>query len=278
MKFEVRWIADFRDDTHLAVHYRPVYEGLGERAGESLQQHQAFTPFPPQVAGDVAMLEGLAESLADTAMQPLEGLPWSVEPHLIERDVTESFGPRGRQYWLRFDFFMVHSIGAGERRWHEWGKSELTKDMMDLVKRIDEFACVEASVHWADHFNEFAEREDVIKRFSKPVHSFLSYRAQPDMKLFARKLHDAISATGDPSFLPVFMDELDLWSGEWRDQLEEHLNDSDVFLPLLTPDYLGGNALWELEIAEALKNEGRLEIIPVLVEGEWADYPRLAAR
>ncbi|MBN4056120.1 toll/interleukin-1 receptor domain-containing protein [Rhodothermus sp. AH-315-K08] len=273
MRFNVRWIADYRQGTYLSVQYCPVFDGMDQGVAESLHTPLQFQPFPVEVSGELTILVGLAAGIANTHRDPVEGVGWVVEPHVIERIVSESYGRRPRGQWLRFDFFIKHPLGLHERRWHDWEREDVSDEIASIVDRLDEHACLIASSHWADHYNSFAKNQKISSLLPGPVSVFLSYRAGGEVSAIADRVHGVLSATGEPSFLKVFFDKPDLRTGRWKPQLENAVRSTDVFVPLLTEDYLGGTALWELEIAESLPEES-VQIIPVLIEGSWKDYPR----
>ncbi len=275
MELDVRWIADYRNGTHLSVQYCPAMDGMDQQTRESLHTPTMYRPFPGEVAGHLRMLTGLAETRLVRRPNPVEGRGWTVQPHVIERTVSQTYIGRTDGYWLRFDFFFVHPLGAHKRDWITWQEGELPEEIRTIVARVDEFAVREASSHWAKHYNEFAKREELKRFIPGPIATFISYRSEPTFVVpLAQRIHDALSAPGDVTFFRTFLDRPDLEAGPWREQLQRALETADLFVPLLTRNYEGGNALWELEIAEAAARAGRLQILPVLVEGAWGDYPR----
>jgi hypothetical protein len=275
MKLDVRWIADYRNGTHLSVQYCPCLNGLDPQTAESLQTPIMLRPFPQEVSGELRILAGLAASVMGAGPDAVEGRSWTLDPHVIERTITDTYIGKTSSYWLRFDYVFTHALGAHKREWREWRAAELPPETRSVVSRVDEFALRKAASHWAEHYNDFAKREDIKSSLPGPVNIFLSYRAESNaVSGLAKRIHDGLSAPGDATFFHVFLDKPDLGPGSWHDQLETALVRSDVFVPLLTSEYLGGNALWELEIAEAATAAGTLQIVPVLVEGGWKDHPR----
>lgn len=112
---------------------------------------------------------------------------------------------------------------------------------------------------------------DVSKWKQSKVEVFISYRS------YARDTADNLFHTlGEFENASIFhprIDHIDLQSGDWIEQLEQYITNCDVFIPILTQDYLEGPvAKEECHQAWRLLKKGKKRLVPVLVEGDVSDY------
>ncbi len=64
--------------------------------------------------------------------------------------------------------------------------------------------------------------------------------------------------------------------GDLKNEIDSNLSSSDLFIALLSPDYIQSNYCYEIEFekAQSLKAEGKLKIIPIIVEDcDWLNSP-----
>ncbi len=101
---------------------------------------------------------------------------------------------------------------------------------------------------------------------------FISYRGTRDKE--ANELFHLLGNYGDQGLFLPRMDRIDMQAGNWLDQLMQMIGKCDVFIPLLTPDYLSG-PIARPEADQALRNyyhNRSKRIVPLLIEGTFQDY------
>ena len=91
----------------------------------------------------------------------------------------------------------------------------------------------------------------------------------------------------DGHYLDLLVKHLALLIDEWTDnaieaggnihsEIDTNLSGADLFIALLSPDYMNSNYCYEIEFekAQQLKEQGKLKIIPIVVEDcDWGSSP-----
>jgi len=113
---------------------------------------------------------------------------------------------------------------------------------------------------------------DIEEWRAKKIEVFISYRG--DFRKVASQLREQLGEFGDRSVFIPRVDFVDLQEGSWIDQLEQQITNCEVFIPILTRDYLEG-PVSKQEFHQAFRqavSERQKKIIPVLLEGSISDY------
>jgi hypothetical protein len=101
---------------------------------------------------------------------------------------------------------------------------------------------------------------------------FISYRGSRDKE--ATGLFHMLGNYGERAVFLPRMDRMDMQAGNWLDQLIEMIDRCDVFIPLLTKDYLTG-PISRPELDQALRtyyHKRTKRVVPLLIEGNFNDY------
>lgn len=156
------------------------------------------------------------------------------------------------------------------REWDEWEIDTLPPHIQLIIKQIETLTNNDVS---KDFFEIFGGGElDPEKWKGKKKQVFISYRG--DKRELALELSKKLGEYGNFSHFVPRTDFLDLQAGDWFEQLMQLIKECDIFIPLLTDDYLNG-PVSKIEFDEAFKHDLRDEkftIIPVLIEGRPSDY------
>lgn len=107
-----------------------------------------------------------------------------------------------------------------------------------------------------------------------PTHGFISY-SHVDEKALDR-LHKHLAVVQREGLLSAWFDHAILPGSDLGQEIETKLRKSDVFLALVSPDYLASNYCYEkeFEYALALAQEGTIRIVPVILEPcDWLSSP-----
>jgi hypothetical protein len=109
-------------------------------------------------------------------------------------------------------------------------------------------------------------------RWNMKTEVFISYRGSRDKE--ATELFHLLGNYGDQAIFLPRMDRVDMQAGDWLDQLMKMIDRCEVFMPLLTRDYLSG-PISRPELDQALRtyyHERTKRVVPVLMEGNFDDY------
>jgi len=101
---------------------------------------------------------------------------------------------------------------------------------------------------------------------------FISYRGSKAK--IATDLFHMLGEYGDQSVFLPRMDKVDMQAGNWLDQLMQMIERCDVFMPLLTNDYLNG-PISRPELDQALRayyQKRSKRVVPLLIEGGFDNY------
>jgi hypothetical protein len=107
-----------------------------------------------------------------------------------------------------------------------------------------------------------------------PTSAFISY-SHADEKALERLHKHLVMLTRDGS-LKAWTDNEILAGDKFSSQIQENLNNSSLFLALLSPDYLASDYCYEKEFQHALKmaEAGRSRIVPIILEPcDWLASP-----
>lgn len=103
---------------------------------------------------------------------------------------------------------------------------------------------------------------------------FISYSHNDEQMLL--KLHTHLSQLKREGKLLSWTDEQILVGENLNDSISHNLNSSQIFIALLSPDYIASNYCYEKEFQTALnmQQEGKLIIIPIILEPcDWLNTP-----
>jgi len=109
-------------------------------------------------------------------------------------------------------------------------------------------------------------------RWNMKVEVFISYRGSRDKE--ATDLFHMLGNYGDQAVFLPRLDRMDMQAGNWMDQLMQMIDRCDVFIPLLTKDYLSG-PISRPELDQALRayyQTRSKRVVPLLLEGSFDDY------
>ena len=109
-------------------------------------------------------------------------------------------------------------------------------------------------------------------RWNMKVEVFISYRGSRDKE--ATDLFHMLGNYGDQAVFLPRLDRMDMQAGNWMDQLMQMIDRCDVFIPLLTRDYLSG-PISRPELDQALRayyQARSKRVVPLLLEGSFDDY------
>jgi hypothetical protein len=109
-------------------------------------------------------------------------------------------------------------------------------------------------------------------RWNMKTEVFISYRGSRDKE--ATELFHMLGNYGERSVFLPRMDRVDMQAGNWLDQLMEMIDRCEVFMPLLTTDYLCG-PIARPELDQALRTHYHTRtkrVVPLLIEGNFGDY------
>jgi len=109
---------------------------------------------------------------------------------------------------------------------------------------------------------------------SMPIRAFISY-AHTDEK-YLERLHKHLVMLRREGDLQDWSDHKILPGSKLGDTISTSLNESNLFIALLSPDYLASNYCYEKEFEQARKmhEEGRIRIVPVILEPcDWLASP-----
>lgn len=96
--------------------------------------------------------------------------------------------------------------------------------------------------------------------------AFLSYSHKDEWAL--ERLHAHLAVLRRDGRITEWFDREILAGGEIDKEISGRLDDCDVFLPLVSPDFLASNYCYEREMERAIQNHenGKTRIIPIIVE------------
>lgn len=147
--------------------------------------------------------------------------------------------------------------------------ANLSTTLQDLVRDVS----IQVNNHVISWFLEQYGRGEYnpAKWKAKKTHVFISYRSYAEATAF--ELRDLLGFYEDSSVFVPIINRVDMNAGDWRERLLKLIDESQVFLPLLTRDYLEGPVTkWEVDIAVFKEKH----VVPILIEGNAGDYKWLS--
>lgn len=165
---------------------------------------------------------------------------------------------------------VTYTNGVQTEMNHTWHLQELPKFLQDMVRQVHKETNRHVKVWFAETYGN--GRIDPKKWKAEKVEIFISYRGTAETA--AERLFDLLGEYQDRSLFLPRMAFVDMQSGNWLDQLMDMINRCQVFIPILSKDYLTG-PICRPELDLALRkhfSERSKRIVPVLIEGEPVDY------
>jgi hypothetical protein len=104
--------------------------------------------------------------------------------------------------------------------------------------------------------------------------AFISYSHRDEKAL--DRLHTHLAVLRRENLITAWYDRAILAGGEIDREVLSNLNDSDLFLAVVSPDFLASNYCYEREMENALKRheQGTLRVIPIILEPcDWKSSP-----
>ena len=110
---------------------------------------------------------------------------------------------------------------------------------------------------------------------SGPAEVFISY-AHKDLK-FLEELKKHLEPLRRQGFIRTWSDA-DITAGaEWKKAIDEHLDKAQVFLLLVSPDFMASDDCYNIEMAQAVErhNHGVARVIPIILRttDNWTEAP-----
>lgn len=103
---------------------------------------------------------------------------------------------------------------------------------------------------------------------------FISYSHRDEKAL--ERLHTHLAMLRREGAIGTWYDREILAGGNIDNEIDVHLNDSDIFFALLSPDFLASQYCYEREMTKAIErhDEGSLRVIPIILEPcDWTSSP-----
>lgn len=104
--------------------------------------------------------------------------------------------------------------------------------------------------------------------------AFISYSHADENAL--QRLHKHLAMLQREQLLAAWFDREILPGASFEDEILEKLNSSDIFIALVSPDYLASTYCYEKEFKHALRlsDEGRIRIVAIILEPcDWKTSP-----
>ena len=104
--------------------------------------------------------------------------------------------------------------------------------------------------------------------------AFISYSHLDEKAL--ERLHTHLATLRRDGQLTAWYDRKILAGGMIDNEVASNLSDSELFLALVSPDFLASNYCYEREMEIALKrhDEGSLRVVPIILEAcDWKSTP-----
>jgi TIR domain len=106
------------------------------------------------------------------------------------------------------------------------------------------------------------------------ANAFISYSHRDEKAL--DRLHTHLAMLHRENLITAWYDRKILAGDDFGREISSHLADSDLFLALVSPDFLASNYCYEQEMENALKRhaDGTLRVIPIILEPcDWESSP-----
>src|SRR5665213_815088 len=106
------------------------------------------------------------------------------------------------------------------------------------------------------------------------AHAFISYSHSDEQVV--KRLHTHMSQLKREGQLSSWFDGAILVGGSLDDEIGNELKKAEIFLAIISPDYLASSYCYDIEFQEALKlfNMGQLKIVPIIAQPcDWTSSP-----
>lgn len=231
----------------------------------------------------------LASEISDTTRAPRDSAPWKKAKSLIHQlsaDLPQPAPiPMGDVHGeitsvpqasceLNRDIHMQYVVTYANRRESRETKIFRANEITEIqLAQAEELHREANGMAWA-RFNEiFGGGEiDLSKWKQEKTKVFVSYRDSGEQQ--ADQLVERLGEYENRTVFKPVIDRLGMQAGNWMPQLMDWISGCEVFLPVLTQDYLDG-PIAKPELDQALREyyaDKDKKIIPVLVEGTVKDY------
>lgn len=114
----------------------------------------------------------------------------------------------------------------------------------------------------------------IPSRCSDMTKAFISYSHRDEKAL--DRLHTHLAMLRREGTISAWYDRAILAGDNIDKEVDENLNDSDIFIALISPDFLASQYCYEHEMTQALERhtEGSLRVIPIILEPcDWQSSP-----
>jgi hypothetical protein len=190
--------------------------------------------------------------------------------NLIQSYVGETSSITLEKDMLKILYWVEYDNKKKERIWYKWNVRDLPIIVSNLLSEINNNVNDNMEQHFLSEYGNGQINSEKWKAEKKKV--FISYRS--DKRELVDKLVVGLGNYGNQSFFIPSTDYLDLQAGNWLEQLKTLIQDCDIFIPILTKEYLEG-PVTKPELDMALRqhySNTNKKIIPILIEGNIKDY------
>jgi hypothetical protein len=172
--------------------------------------------------------------------------------------------------FINVRYFVAYTEGLVERVNTRFELADLPIFVQDLARKVNK-GINNHILEW--FWGRYGKGEmNPTKWKADKVEIFISYRESGSV--IANQLYHYLGTYEDCSVFLPRIDKIDMQAGMWMDQLMRMIGDAQIFLPILTHDYLDG-PVSKPELDQALRQELNQEdkrIVPILVDGTYNDY------
>jgi hypothetical protein len=145
----------------------------------------------------------------------------------------------------------------------------LSKMNQENLRKLDSWIYDKVRENFKLHLTD-----DLLERFPelKKINVFISLRGRVVPK--GEYLHKKLSSYANNTMFEPYIYTLDMKPGQWIQQIEDNIEDCNIFLPLLTLDYFEGSVSVQEHNQAMRKAEtiASMTIVPVIIEGKINDY------
>lgn len=265
--FEITY--DLYPDKTIAIQYIPVLE-VDARLRKSLGSTiHIKTSNCPEVKPIFLEIESHLPQKREVSIGSMTAYT-SNQIHNIQKYVSATFeGPldNGKRDSVKCDYHEI-LLGQSTRREIWIPINQLSRAIRMSVKDIDSWAIGKVRKHF---YSNLPVQTNLPKIVNK-IKIFLSLRGKYLPQ--GEYLHNKLKEYGNESLFEPYIFSLDMAPGRWVSQLEESIDNSNIFMPLLTEDYYKGHISVQEHDQAIRKAEADTEmtIVPVLLEGTERDY------
>lgn len=275
VKIDIKWTVTKRvpepdprnRDVRVRLHMVPDYED------QELQDHFRIpTGFPEEYWDE---LSELGHRLLDEVNEHVPPAGSKGGFDLTSRLISVTHLPTG-QYWMdddlppdRLRYTVYRYIGdeKHDEKTYTLPIDELGDFAQKAVRIIDSRATAESYRRQKQKHDELGDASPEDLPPPRSVNVFVAYRTPA--KEAAKELHDIVQTHAGALFDP-FIDEHNMQTGDWKDQLMRRIRGADLFMPLVTSDYAEADSVskCELERAREVADERGIDgfVAPIIIE------------